>query len=102
MADEFHVEALRGFGLCCVSGMLIFKNGHGVSSRVGAMSRSFNHIFDVINMSTQISHTCLRARKDFLVKEEQGIPFSTTKIPLMRIPHSNNVKHTNVITPGNR
>ena len=49
--------------------------------------------FDVINMSTQISHTCLRAGKTFLVKEEQGIPLSTTKIPMMRIPLSNNVKH---------
>ena len=44
-------------------------------------------------MPTQISHTCLRAGKTFMVKEEQGIPFSTTKIPLMWIPHSNNVKH---------
>ena len=61
--------------------MLIFKNGHEVSSRVGDMSRTFNHLFDVINMPRQISHTCLGAREIFLVKEEQGIPFSTTKIP---------------------
>ena len=100
MADEFHAEALRG--LCCVRGVLIFKNGHEVYSRVGDMSRTFNHLFDVINMSTQISHTCLRAGKIFLVKEEQRIPFSITKIPLMWIPHPNNVKHANVITPGNR
>ena len=87
MADEFHAEALRG--LCCVCGVLILKNGHEVSSRVGDMSRTFNHLFDVmINMPTQISHTCLRAGKIFLVKEEQGIPFSTTKIPLMWAPHS--------------
>ena len=33
-------------------------------------------------MPTQISHTCLRAGKNVLIKEEQGIPFSTTKIPL--------------------
>ena len=64
-------------------GALIFRNGHEVSSRVGDMSRTFNHLFDVINILTQISHTCLRAGKIFLVKEEQGIPFSTTKIPLM-------------------
>ena len=31
-----------------------------------------------------------------MVKEEQGIPFSTTKIPLMWTPHSNNTKHANV------
>ena len=100
MADEFHVEALRG--LYCLCGALIFRNGHEVSSRVGDMSRTFNHLFVVINMPTQISHTCLRQGKIFLVKEEQGIPFSTTKIPLMWTPHSNNVKHTNVIKPGNR
>ena len=100
MANEFYAEALRG--ICCVCYVLIFKNCHDVSSRVGDMSGTFNHLSDVINMSTQISHTCLRARKNFLVKEEQGIPFSTTKIPLMWTPHSNNVKHANVITPGNR
>ena len=99
MADEFPAEALRG--LCCVCGVLIFKNGHEVSSRVGDMSRTFIHLFDAINMPAQISHTCLRAGKNVLVKEEQGIPFSTTKIPLMWIPHSNNVKHADVITPGN-
>ena len=99
MADEFHAEALRG--LCCVCCVLIFKNGHEVSSRVGEMSRTFNHLFNVINMSTQISHTCLRAAKRFLVKGEQGIPFSTTKIPLMWTPPSKNVKHANVVTPVN-
>ena len=83
-------------------GVLIFRNGHEVYSRVGDMSRSFNYLFVVINMPTQISHTCLRAEKIFLVKEEQGIPFSTTKIPLMWTPHFNNVKHANVIKPGNR
>ena len=88
MADEFHAEALRG--LCCVCGVLIFLNGHEVSSRVGNMSSTFNPLFDAINMPTQIYHTCLRAGKNFLGKEEQGIPFS------------NNVKHANVITPGNR
>ena len=100
MADEFHAEALRG--LCCVCDVLILKNGHEVSSRVGDMSRTFNHLFDVVNMQTQISHTCLSAEKDFLVKEEQGIPFSTTKIPLTWTPPSKNVKHANVIKPGNR
>ena len=94
MADEFHAEALRG--LCCACGVLIFKNGHELSSRLGCMSRTFNHL-DVINMSSQISHICLRAGKHFLVKEEQGIPFTTMKIPLMWTPHSNNVKHANVI-----
>ena len=49
-------------------GALIFRNGHDVSSRVGDMSRTFNHLFVVINMPTQISHTCLRAGKIFLVK----------------------------------
>ena len=49
-------------------GALIFRNGHEVSSRVGDMSRTFNHLFVVINMPTQISHTCLRAGKIFLVK----------------------------------
>ena len=84
-------------------GVLIFLNCHEVSSRVGDMSRTFNHLFNVINLPTQISHKCLiRAGKDFLEKEEQGIPFPITKIPLMWIPHSNNVKHANVITPGNR
>ena len=86
--------------LCCVvCGALIFRNGHEVSSRVGDI---FNHLFVVINMPTQISHTCFRAGKIFLVKEEQGIPFSTMKIPSMWTPHSNNVKHANVIKPGNR
>ena len=42
-------------------GVLILKNGHEVSSLVGDMSRTFNHLFDMINMATQISHTCLRA-----------------------------------------
>ena len=69
---------------------------------LGDMSRTFKHLFDAINRPTQISHTCLRAGKHFLVKEEQGMPFSTTKIPLMWIPHSNNVNHANVITPENR
>ena len=78
MAVEFHAEALKG--LCCVCGVLIFKNGHEVSSRVGDMSRTFKHLFDVINMPTHISHTCLRAGTHFLVKGEQEIPFSTTKI----------------------
>ena len=64
-------------------GVLIFKNGHEVSSRVGDKSRTFYHLFYVTNMPTQISHTCLRAGKNFMVNEEQGIPFSTTKIPLM-------------------
>ena len=49
-------------------GALIFRNGHEVSSRVGDMSRTFNHLFVVINMPTQISHTFLRAGKIFLVK----------------------------------
>ena len=49
-------------------GTLNFRNGHEVSSRVGDMSRNFNHLFVVINMPTQISHTCLRAGKIFLVK----------------------------------
>ena len=55
MADEFHEEALRG--LCCVCDVLIFKNGREVSSRVADMSRTFNHLFDVINRPTQLSHT---------------------------------------------
>ena len=95
MADEFHAEALKGLG--CVCGVLIFKNVHEVSSRVGDMSNTCNHLFDVINMPIQISHKCLRAGKHFLVKEEQGIPFSTSKIPLMWTPHFNNVKYANVI-----
>ena len=41
MVDEFHTEALTG--LCCVCGVLIFKNGHEVSLRVGDMPRTFNH-----------------------------------------------------------
>ena len=69
------------------------RNIQVLASRVGDMSRTFNRLFVVINMLTQISHTCLRARKIFLLKEEQGIPFSTTKIPLMWTPHYNNVKH---------
>ena len=48
MAHEFHAEALRG--LCCVCDVLIFKNGHEVSSRVGGRSRTFYHLFDAINM----------------------------------------------------
>ena len=83
-------------------GALIFRNGHEIYSRVGDMSRIFKHLFVVINMPTQISHKCFRAGKIVLVKEEQGIPFSTTKIPLMWTPHSNNVIHANVIKPGNR
>ena len=74
-------------------GVLIFKNGHEVSSRVGDMSRTLNHLFDVINMPTQISHTCLREGNIFLVKDEQGIPFSITKIASMWTYRSNNVKH---------
>ena len=42
MADEFYAEELRR--LCCVR-CLNFKNGHEVSSRVGDMSRPFNHLF---------------------------------------------------------
>ena len=49
-------------------GALIFRNGHEVSSRVGDMSRTFNYLFVVLNMPTQISHTCLRAGKIFLIK----------------------------------
>ena len=83
-------------------GALIFRNGHEVYSRVGDMSITFIHLFVVINMPTQISHICFRAGNIFLINEEQGIPFSTTKIPLTWTPHSNNVKHANVIKPGNR
>ena len=83
-------------------GALIFRNSREVYSRVGDMSRTFKHLFVVINMPTQISHTCLRTGDIFLVKEEQGIPFSTTKIPLTWTPHSNNAKHANVIEPRNR
>ena len=54
-----HAEALRG--LCCVCGVLILKNGHEISSRVGDMSRTVNHLFDAIIMPTQIDHSCLRA-----------------------------------------
>ena len=43
------------------------KNG----PRVG----DFYHLFDMINMPTQISYSCLRAGNIFLVKEEQVIPF---------------------------
>ena len=64
-------------------GALILRNGHEVYSRVGEMLRTFKHLFVVINMPIQISHKCFRAGKIVLVKEEQGIPFSTTKIPLM-------------------
>ena len=32
--------------------VLIFKNRHEVYSRVGDISRTFNHLFDVINMPT--------------------------------------------------
>ena len=35
--------------------VLILKNGHEVSSRVGDMSITFKRLFDVINMPTQIS-----------------------------------------------
>ena len=48
-------------------GALIFRNGHDVYSRVGDMSRTFKHLFVVINMPTQISHTCFQARHIFLV-----------------------------------
>ena len=58
-----------------VCGALIFRNSHEVYSRVGDMSRTFKHLFVVINMPTQISHTCFQAGKIFLVKEEQGIHF---------------------------
>ena len=34
-------------------------------------------------MQTQICHTCLRTVKIYLVKEEHGIPFSSTKILLI-------------------
>ena len=78
----------RNKNVCVVCVALIFRSGHEVSSRAVDMSRTFNHLFVVINMPTQISHTCLRAGKTFLVKEEQWIPFSTTKIPLMWTPHS--------------
>ena len=91
MADEFHAEALRS--LCCARGVLILINGHEVSSRVGDKSRTFNHLFDVINMPTQISHACLRSRENFLGKRGARGTFSTTKIPLMLTPRSNNVKH---------
>ena len=71
MADEFHAEELKR--LCCVvlCCALIFRSGHEVSLRVGDMSRTFKHLFVVINMPTQISRTCLRAGKIFLIKEEQ-------------------------------
>ena len=97
MPDDFHAEALRRV----VCGALIFRNCHEIYSRVGDMLRTFKHLFVVINMPTQISRTCFRTGKIFLVKDEQGIPFSTTKIPLMWT-HSTNVKHGNVIKPGNR
>ena len=74
-------------------GVLICKNGHEDSSRVGDMSRTFNDLFDVINMPTQIYHTCLREGNIFLLNEEQGIHLSITKIPLMWTYRSNNVKH---------
>ena len=84
----------------CVA--LIFRNGHEVYSRVGDMSRTFKHLFVVINMPIQISHTCFRAGKIFLVKEEQGIHFSTTKITVDVDTSFQQWKYANVIKPGNR
>ena len=73
MADEFHAKELRG--LCYVCGVLIFKNDHEVSLRVGDMSRTFYHLFDMIYIPRQISHTCLGAGNIFLVKEKHGYLF---------------------------
>ena len=81
----------------------MFTNGHEIYSRVGDMSRTVNHLFVVINMPTQISHTCLRAGDIYLV-EEQGIPFPHHEdtVDVDTPNDTNNVKHANVIKPGNR
>ena len=57
----------------------ILKNGHEVSSRVGDMSRTFNHLFNLININFTYMFTSREtflgkrgAREHFLVKEEQG------------------------------
>ena len=49
-------------------GVLIFKNGHEAFPRVGDMSRTLNHLFDVINMQHKLNLSCLGAGKIFLVK----------------------------------
>ena len=56
-------------------GALIFRNGHG------DMSRTFNHLFVVINMPTQISHTCLlgkRGAKDTFFHHEDTVDVDTS------------------------
>ena len=59
-------------------GALIFRNGHEVSSRVGDMSRTFNHLFVVINMLTQFSYTCLRAGKRYIFHHEDTVDVDTS------------------------
>ena len=49
-------------------GALIFRNGHEVYSRVGDMSRTFKHLFVVINMPTQIPSYMFTSRETFLGK----------------------------------
>ena len=61
--------------LCVRAVCFFYKMVMKFLSRVGDMSTTFNHLFDVINMPTQISHKYLRAGENFLVKEEQGIPY---------------------------
>ena len=74
--------------MCVV--VYIFKKGQKVSLHIGDMSRTFNQVFELINIPKQMCHTCLRTVKNYLAKEKQGINFNTTNKPLLWTPHSNN------------
>ena len=89
MADEFHAEALRG--LCCVCGVLICRNGHEVYSRVGDMSRTFNHLFVVINIRKEKK----KYYKNLDLKNNtDNKQFWKTMKPLFTDNHNNNRKIT--------
>ena len=70
----------RHYDVCVVCGALIFRNGHEVSSRVGDMSRTFNHLFVVINMPTQISQILLvkRGARDTFFHHEDTVDVDTS------------------------
>ena len=87
--------------MCVVCGALIFRNGHEVSSRVGDMPRTFNHLFVVIN-------TC---QHKFLIHVYEQGNFLGNRGARDTFHHEDtvdvdtsfhNVKHANVIKPGNR
>ena len=71
----------------------------------GYMINAIGVLIDLVFLaifSILLYHLLAHVRTAKIVINFTPIVKDFTKIPLMWIPHSNNVKYANVITPGNR